>query len=241
MIAAELKTLMTSNGGTLSERAIAVLVAAGITCSREIAEALGITVRAVQMARQRSQLREAGCAPEACCAKPASPPQQASPKSEAGFAASETGFVDQTTETRARAYKESTIVDSYSLCDGERESRNEARRSGKVIVGHEAIYGPTFVLDFAAIDMAATLIPFDKTKARQIAEVCARDWVANGTVPQQPMAMAKAAILSQHRGDEVHSVRLAQAGTTLPGFQKSKPSAKAEMLGIFRPAEGSAA
>jgi hypothetical protein len=67
------------------------------------------------------------------------------------------------------------------------------------------------VIDYAAVDMAATLIPFDRLKARQIAEVCARDWVANKTAPQNPMAAVKAAILSHHRGDEQHAVRLARA------------------------------
>ncbi len=236
MSPSEIKTLMVATGGSASERAVALLLACGICSTKDIAESLGLTQRAVQMAKKRNRLREVCFAPEASFAKPASPAKPCSPESEAGFA-------DQPTDTRARAYKESTIVDIYPLSGAGQptDSRAESKRTGRVIVTADAIYGPTFVLDFAAIDMAAALISFDKTKARQIAEVCARDWVANGTLPQQPMAMVKAAILSQHRGDEVHSVRLARAGTAPPSFQKPKPSAKAEMLGIFRLAEGAGA
>jgi DNA-binding CsgD family transcriptional regulator len=44
-------------GGTVTERAIAILVASGVTGSKEIAAALGITMRAVQKARKKAAER----------------------------------------------------------------------------------------------------------------------------------------------------------------------------------------
>lgn len=96
----EIKELMVATGGSASDRAVALLIASGMTATKDIAEALGLTQRAVQMAKKRIQLREASFACEANFAKPASPAKDVSPRSEAGFAA-------LSTEARARAYKES--------------------------------------------------------------------------------------------------------------------------------------
>lgn len=143
MIASEMKALMTANGGSPSERAITVLIAAGMTCSTDIAEALGLTLRAVQMARQRSQLREASCAPEADCAKPASPPQQISPKSEASFAT-------PPAETRARAYKESpSEINNTREGEPPAPHREEPHMSGKgfIISAKHDLYIPSATID----------------------------------------------------------------------------------------------
>lgn len=116
------------------------------------------------------------------------------------------------TSSRTRAYKEYPLrdINNISLCEREKNIQ-QAKRQNTVIVNGEAVYGPNFVLDYAAIDMTAALVPFDRVHARSIAEICARDWVANGVKPQNPMAMVKAAILSHHRGEEVHGVRLSRA------------------------------
>lgn len=113
--------------------------------------------------------------------------------------------------SRAHATKESTIVDSYSL-SGEGETyAAEAKRTKTVIVNGEAIYGPGFILPYAAIDMAAAMLPMEAARARQIAEICAQDWTANKTVPQNPMAMVRSAITNDHRQNEIHGVRMAKA------------------------------
>lgn len=57
MTPAEIKDLMVATGGSASERSVALLLASGITATKDIAEALGLSQRAVQMARKRNLLR----------------------------------------------------------------------------------------------------------------------------------------------------------------------------------------
>ena len=83
-----------------------------------------------------------------------------------------------------------------------------------VVVNCSAIYGPGFTLDFAAIDMAAKLGGMAPDRARMIAEVMARDWAANGTKPQVPMAMVRKAIASDVNSGQVQEVRKAKAQST---------------------------
>lgn len=91
---------MSSNGGTPTERAIAVLLASGITACSEIADALGLSVRAVQIARKRTSVRETQFASGTGFAKHDSPAIPISHESE-------TCFASPPTNPRARAYKES--------------------------------------------------------------------------------------------------------------------------------------
>ena len=86
----------------------------------------------------------------------------------------------------------------------------------EVRVNGVAIYGPNFTLDFGAIDMAAGLIGMPQDRARKIAEICARDWAANGMKPQHPMAMVKAAIMGDHNKGQVQEGRLAHAKGSQP-------------------------
>jgi hypothetical protein len=85
------------------------------------------------------------------------------------------------------------------------------KEAGAVVVNCSAIHGPGFTLDFGAIDIAASLVGMSKERARSIAEICARDWVANNKQPQIPMAAVKAAILSDHNSGQVREVRLEKA------------------------------
>lgn len=73
-------------------------------------------------------------------------------------------------------------------------TRESAGSDDLVTVNGSAIHGPNFKLDFPAIDMAAGLVGADKQRARQIAEICARDWAVNGERPRNPMAQVRAAI-----------------------------------------------
>lgn len=86
----------------------------------------------------------------------------------------------------------------------------------RVQVNGVAIYGPGFKLDFAAIDMAADLVPIDRGKARALAEICARDWAINKTKPHNPMAMFRAALRSEHNQSQIHDVRLGKAASRAP-------------------------
>lgn len=69
-----------ATGGTVTERAIAILVATGVTSNRAIAEALGVTMRAVQKARKATQERTTVREPQFAEAN------HSSPKSEPQFA-----------------------------------------------------------------------------------------------------------------------------------------------------------
>jgi hypothetical protein len=80
-----------------------------------------------------------------------------------------------------------------------------------VVVNGIAIKGPNFTLDFKAIDMAAALIPMDAGRARQIAEICALDWAANGNKPSNPMAQVKAAMRSDYNQGQIADLRAARA------------------------------
>jgi hypothetical protein len=94
--------------------------------------------------------------------------------------------------------------------------REEDTNTTKVTINCSAIRGPGFILDFGAIDVAAGLLGMPTDVARKVAEGCARDWAANGTRPQHPMAMVKAAMRTEHRQNEIHAVRLAQAQSGQP-------------------------
>jgi hypothetical protein len=93
----EIKSAAASTEGSPLMKLIAVLMAAGITKTAELAEACGVTVRAVQLARKRTPVRERGFA-EA---------NVDSPKNESGFAKT-------TTEQRA-PYKESSLREDTHL------------------------------------------------------------------------------------------------------------------------------
>lgn len=92
------------------------------------------------------------------------------------------------------------------------ERENRERESGATVVqvNCSAIYGPGFKLDFGAIDMAAGLSGVDIQRARQIAEICARDWAANGVKPSSPMAMVKRAIASDRNQKQTDEARQAR-------------------------------
>lgn len=91
-----------------------------------------------------------------------------------------------------------------------------------VVVNCSAIYGPGFTLDFAAIDMAAQLGGMPSDKARKLAEIMARDWAANGTKPQAPMAMVRKAISSEVNSGQVQEVRMAKASANSPAATRRR-------------------
>lgn len=81
----------------------------------------------------------------------------------------------------------------------------------EVRVNGVAIYGPGFTLDYGAIDLAAGTIGMSKDRARAIAEVCARDWAANGKKPDHPMNFIRATLRTELNRDLIDDVKLAKA------------------------------
>lgn len=117
------------------------------------------------------------------------------------------------------------------------EPETEASES-EVIVNGTAIKGPWFKLDYAAIDIVASLAGMSSERGRQIAEVCARDWVANNIRPSNPMAMVRSAITSDKNQAAIHEVRLGRAaedpvvvadrGGSVPAWKADKDRQMAE-------------
>jgi hypothetical protein len=104
----------------------------------------------------------------------------------------------------------------------ERERERERAKPPVVEVNGSAIYGPGFTLDFGAIDMAAGLSGVPVERARQIAEICARDWAANGTKPASPMAMVKRAIASDRNHKQTDDARAAAAAKNTPANKRER-------------------
>ena len=140
---------------------------------------------------------------------------------------------DQSAASRARiesSRREDTPLtplknnNSRSYLDAERASARarEGPQESAITVNCSAIHGPGFTLDFGAIDMAAALAPIPKERARMIAEVCARDWVANNKIPQAPMAVVRAAIQGDFTRGRVAQVQIdkATAGTPRRTFKR---------------------
>lgn len=111
----------------------------------------------------------------------------------------------------------------------ERESSTEREKALPVVqVNCTAIRGPGFTLDFAAIDMAAALSGVEKQRARQIAEICARDWAANGTKPASPMAMVKRAIAMDRNHKQTDEARAERVAKDSPSSRRERIRKHAE-------------
>lgn len=67
----------------------------------------------------------------------------------------------------------------------------------QVQVNGVAIYGPGFTIDLGAVEMAAGIYGISQDDARKLAEVCARDWAANGAKPPSPIAKVKRALAEE--------------------------------------------
>jgi hypothetical protein len=130
----------------------------------------------------------------------------------------ETAKNDRPELAASRARKEfPSGIDLYLEDSPPTPSQPEIEASeSEVIVNGTAIKGPWFKLEYAAIDMAAELATMPSKRARQIAELCARDWVANNIRPQNPMAMVRAAINADKNQTAIQEVRLSRASST-PG------------------------
>lgn len=99
-----------------------------------------------------------------------------------------------------------------------------------VTVNCSAIHGPGFTLDFGAIDMTAKLVGMTIEEGRMIAEILARDWAANGTKPQVPMAMLKKAIVSHRNGQHVQDGKTAGKAVSTPAATRKRVLAHAAEL-----------
>jgi SOS-response transcriptional repressor LexA len=118
--------------------------------------------------------------------------------------------------------------------DPERENaREEADATESIKVNGVAIHGPGFKIDFEAVDMASALAGVDTKRGRQIAEICARDWAANGEKPRSPMAVVKRAIASDRNHKQTDEAR--QTRETVSS--RSKLGDKAELAKALREIE----
>lgn len=75
-------------------------------------------------------------------------------------------------------------------------------------ISKNMIAGPGFRIDLGAVDMTAELAMCSKSRARIIAEICARDWVASGMKPASPMAIIKRAVINDKHDGEIKDLRL---------------------------------
>jgi hypothetical protein len=87
------------------------------------------------------------------------------------------------------------------------------------------IKGPNFSIDLIAVDQAAMLSGISTERARMIAEMYAREWAANGTKPNHPMAYLKKMIAADKNDAAIAEVRLTKATT---GPQRQAASAAPE-------------
>ena len=101
----------------------------------------------------------------------------------------------------------------------------EERAPEEVITTDTTIIGPWFKLDLKAIDMVAAITPgMTSERARQLAEICAHDWVANKFKPAHPMALVSAAIKADKNRSDVHGVRMTRAADSKPPSKKWEPN-----------------
>lgn len=78
------------------------------------------------------------------------------------------------------------------------------------------IKGPNFTIDLKAIDQAAFLAGMPSERARAIAEIYAREWAANNSKPNHPMAYLRKMIAADRNDAAIAEVRLAKATDGLP-------------------------
>jgi hypothetical protein len=82
-----------------------------------------------------------------------------------------------------------------------------------VIVNCVSIKGPNFTIDLKAIDQAAMLAGMPAERARAIAEIYAREWAANNSKPNHPMAYLRKMIAADKNDAAIAEVRLGKAHT----------------------------
>jgi uncharacterized protein YdaU (DUF1376 family) len=70
------------------------------------------------------------------------------------------------------------------------------------------IRGPGWTIDLKAVEMTAVLTGTAPDEARIVAEICARDWLSNGTRPQWPMAVVQKAITSRKYQSDIQIARM---------------------------------
>lgn len=76
----QIKAVAQACDGTPTAKFIAVLIAAGVTDTKQIADILGIKVRAVQAAKKRTTVRAPRCASATECAQHSAPAHQNAPE-----------------------------------------------------------------------------------------------------------------------------------------------------------------
>lgn len=85
------------------------------------------------------------------------------------------------------------------------------------------IKGPNFTIDLKAIDQIAMLTGMPSERARAIAEIHAREWAANNSKPNHPMAWLKKAIAADKNDAAIAEVRLGKATASNTGRPDAPP------------------
>lgn len=79
------------------------------------------------------------------------------------------------------------------------------------------IKGPNFTIDLKAIDQAGMLAGIPTERARAIAEIYAREWAANNSKPNHPMAYLRKMIAADKNDAAIAEVRLSKANASTNG------------------------
>lgn len=106
------------------------------------------------------------------------------------------------------------------------EAQDESNRgegADLVLVNCVSIKGPNFTIDLRAIDMAASLVGMPLDRGRIIAEMYAREWAANNSKPNHPMAYLKKMIAADKNDAAIADVRLTKANSFTGGRPDAPP------------------
>ena len=107
----------------------------------------------------------------------------------------------------------------------ENRAREPIQKNLDLKIDDSYIEGPGFRIDLQAVDIAAALTGY-KHDARKLAELMARDWVANNFTPESPMGKIRWAMKNDHNDDQQQSARREkiQNGTNYRGGSSSRKS-----------------
>lgn len=129
----------------------------------------------------------------------------------------EVAEVSEPSRVRPRATKESPTeiviysTDSPLPPEVQAVSNHGEGEEDRVVVNCVSIKGPNFTIDLRSIDMAASLVGMPIERGRMIAEMYAREWAANNSRPNHPMAYLKKMIAADKNDAAIAEVRLSKA------------------------------
>jgi hypothetical protein len=118
------------------------------------------------------------------------------------------GEGQQKGQSRASLGPETEQGKQINSSSGDARARFELDIDDREIRGPSGGDGePVFVIDLGAVDMEAFHQSMEPARCRQIAEQCARDWMANRKRPASPMASVRRAIREERNASDIHEHR----------------------------------